>query len=175
MAIVVENQLKIHRWAVWLIGKKIARDLGVKHYVLSGSYRRGKWWCNDIDFVTPVNSDAEAKGLEARMLQIGWRPRLRSPSPEVFSKQYTKQINNKIIVLDLFMVPPGCWGNAMLFTTGPKSFNDKIRKNAINVGYSWANPRYFTHITSNVQISFNSEEGALKFMDLPWIKPKNRI
>ncbi len=176
MSIVAPNQVKIHRWVLWFLAKRVAKQLNLNKYVLSGSYRRGKWWCNDIDLLVPIQSDSEGSGLIARLLQLGWRyTPYRHTNENVFSHQFMKKIGNKIIIMDLFLSLPGTWGNALLFTTGSKYFNDNIRSTLTDMGYVWSNPRYFTHIKSDTKCSFDTEKAALDFIGLPWVKPKNRL
>lgn len=176
MGIVVENQIKLHRWVVWFLVKRIVKKLHIKKYVISGSYRRGKWWCNDIDLLIPIQSLSEGEGIKAQLRKLGWKLRpFRHASDEVFSVQYIKKVGSGYLILDLFLAPPGTWGNALLFTTGPKEFNDKIRESIVSKGYSWSNPRYFTHIKTDNQLSFMSEEAALDFLDMKQIKPSNRV
>lgn len=173
---VVENQLKLHRWALWVVVKLLAFHLNLDKYSIGGSFKRGKWWCNDIDLVVPISTEMEGWGIEARLKQLGWRLRPRGEGhEEIFSRQFLKQVGKKYLVMDLFLVPPGCWGNAMMFTTGPRSHNDRVRADILKLGYSWANPRYFTHIKSNKPISFSNEKAAFKFLGMPYVKPKNRL
>jgi DNA polymerase/3'-5' exonuclease PolX len=175
MSLVIENQAKLHRWVVWWLGRKLAKQLGIKDYVLSGSYRRGKTWCNDIDFLMKVHSESEKLGILTLVEKNGWKPRSdRKIHDNLFSHQFTKDSPNGKIVLDMFLASPGCWGNALLFTTGPRSFNDKIRSNVVGTGYTWTNPQYFTHIKTNNPLSFNEELSALKFLGADWIPPRKR-
>ena len=175
MSIVVENQVKLHRFAVWSIVKGLTKKLGIKDYTIAGSYRRGEWWCNDIDLLIPVSTAAEADGIESFMLRLGWSKRPgRSEGGLTFSRQFLMETTNGVIVLDLFLAPPGCWGNALLFATGPRSFNDIIRSSIIDMGYSWSNPKYFTHIKTSKELSFNEELSALHFLGKPWIPPGKR-
>ncbi len=176
MSVVIENQIKIHRWVAWMICKLLAYQLDLKKYVISGSYRRGKWWSNDIDLLIPVQSESEILGIEANLLGLGWKLRpFRNTGREVFSRQFIRKFGDKYLILDIFLAPAGSWGNALLFTTGSKGFNDDIREHLINNGYSWINPRYFTHIKTNQKLSFDSEKSALRFLGIKWVSPKNRI
>lgn len=176
MSVVIENQAKLHRWVVRYIVRKLVQQLGIEKYVISGSYRRGNWWCNDIDLLIPTSGAEENIGIDRLLRKMGWRLRPgRNFHPDIFSRQYIKVLGGKTVVMDVFLAPPGIWGNALLFTTGPKSFNDMIRAKLIKMGYSWSNPRYFTHIETNQPMSFMTERSALAFLDLKWIKPRNRI
>jgi DNA polymerase/3'-5' exonuclease PolX len=175
MSIVVQNQAKIHRWVLWFMVKYIAKQLRLKKYQIGGSYRRGKWWCNDIDLLIPIRSQAEGEGHLATILKAGWKYTPgRQVNGYIFSRQFIKKTSAGVVVMDVFLVPPGCWGNAMLFATGPKSFNDRIRKDVIERGYSWADPKYFTHMKSNKKVSFDDEVSAMDFLDIGWIPPKDR-
>jgi DNA polymerase/3'-5' exonuclease PolX len=176
MSLILPNQLKLHRWVTRFLVWRLAKQLGIKDYVISGSYRRGKWWSNDIDLVVPVQSEEQAEGLKARMEQLGWAIRKsRRMGGDKFSVQYIKQYNGKIIILDLFLSYPGHMGNTLLFTTGPKSFNEKIRYDILDMGYSWQNPRYFNRFKGNKNISFDTEEGAMNFLGIGYVKPSKRI
>lgn len=155
--------------------RKLARQLNLKKYTIAGSYRRGKWWCNDIDLLIPTTSHSEGEGIRAQIKKLGWKPTPgRISGEQLFSHQLFKLNNSGTLVLDLFLAPPGTWGNALLFTTGPKDFNDKIRSSIIKMGYSWSNPRYFTHIKTDNEISFPDERSALSFLDMKWISPSKR-
>ena len=176
MSIVIEDQAKIHRWALWLMVNRLAKQIGLQKYTIAGSYRRGKWWCNDIDLLVSIQSKAEGEGIKAQITKLGWMPTpgRSGDSDAVFSTQFLKRTDKGMVVLDLFLAPLGSWGNALLFTTGPKSFNDNIRKNMLSNGYSWSNPRYFTHIRSDKELAFNNEKAALAFLNMPWISPGKR-
>src|ERR1035437_178582 len=174
MSVVIPNQAKVHRWTVWFLARQLTNKLNIKSYVLSGSYRRGKWWCNDIDLLVPIESESEGNGIIARLYQLGWKyTPYRRTSENVFSHQFMKKMGDKYLVLDLFLALPGTWGNALLFTTGSKYFNDNIRENLDKAGYSWRNPRYFTHLKSDTMCSFATEKAALDFLGMPWVKPKD--
>jgi DNA polymerase/3'-5' exonuclease PolX len=175
MSIVIQNQVKLHRWMVWLLVKKLTKSLDITKYAITGSYRRGKWWCNDIDLLVPISTPEEGNGVIERVQSLGWKLRPgRIINEHMFSNQFVKKTSAGNVILDLFLVPPGCWGNAMLFSTGPKSFNDTIRKDLVAAGWSWAIPRYFTHIRSNKYVSFNEERAAMKFLGINWISPRKR-
>jgi DNA polymerase/3'-5' exonuclease PolX len=142
--------------------------------MIGGSYRRGKWWCNDIDLLIPVKSDEQADGVRANILKLGWEL-IRGAHEFAFSDQYHMMVGDKVLVLDVFLVPPGSMGNAILFTTGSKGFNDNIRIKLISKGLSWRDPRYFTYIRDEKLISFDSEKEAMLFLDMKYVKPKNRV
>jgi len=178
VSIVVQDQIKLHRFAVWLIVRSLASKMGLQKYVLAGSYRRGAWWCNDIDLLIPINSASEGEGIKANLKKLGWTlsHHRKNDNEIVFSTQFLKETKKGIIVLDLFLAPPGSWGNALLFTTGPKSFNSTIRSDILGLGYSWTtNPRFFTRILDNTQISFDNERSALFFINKKWIPPHKRV
>jgi len=177
MAVVKKNQTKIHRWVAYYLLSKIVRKLQPNKYVMAGSYRRGKWWLNDLDLLIEVASDSEAEGYVHRIQQFGWLPvegRGRY-NLTTFSKQFYKDLSGHIVILDLFLIEPGAWGNALLFTTGSKYFNNRLRSKAISLGYSWNNPRYFERLVDGVQISFDTEHKALAFLGERWIRPRVRL
>jgi DNA polymerase/3'-5' exonuclease PolX len=169
------GQVRLHRWVVWLTAKQIAKQLHIKDYVLAGSYRRGKWWCNDIDMLIPVSSIEEKDGIKARLAQLGWQKRADFFSASTFGHLLFKKVGDKVICLDVFFVLPGCMGNALLFTTGSQNFNDKIRADILSLGYSWANPPYFERIIDSSNICFSDEKAALCFLGMHWVAPKDRL
>ncbi len=175
MSISLVGQAKLHRWVVRLLAWRIAHQLGIEKYTLAGSYRRGKWWCNDIDMVVPVESEEQAEGFKVRLTQLGWEVRENFFHDCLFGYLVHKKIGNKEIALDLFFAPPGCMGNALLFATGSRSFNDEIRSNILKLGFSWSHPPYFEHIATSRNICFDTEKAALKFLGMPWVKPSNRL
>ena len=108
MSICFENQAKLHRWVVWYLARKLAKQLRLQKYVIGGSYRRGSWWCNDIDLLVPVASEEEAEGIRRRVRQLGWLPRSPIPPPDsVFGHQLYMPCGDQSIVLDIFFVHPG--------------------------------------------------------------------
>ncbi len=170
-----ENQLRLHRWVVWFWARKIAKQLHISDYMIGGSYRRGKWWCNDIDLLIPVSSQEQEEGIRDRLKQLGWKKRTSFFNNSTFGHLLSKKIGDKVLCLDAFFVYPGCMGNALLFTTGSKEFNDEIRANIVGKGYSWANPPYFERIIDSTNVCFNSERAAFDFIDMKWVDPKNRL
>lgn len=176
MAISVPRQAVLHRWVLWLIANRLVKQLDIKEYTIAGSYRRGKWWCNDIDLVVPVESDSQKEGICLRLRQLGWKPTpFRINNEELFSRQFIKRIAGKYVVLDMFLAPPGTLGNALLFATGSTEFNNRIRASLATKGFTWHNPRYFTNIETGQQVSFISERVTMDFLGIKWINPKNRI
>jgi DNA polymerase/3'-5' exonuclease PolX len=175
MGLKYKNQLVLHRWIIRLFIWKLCREAGIKDYTISGSYRRGKWFCNDIDLVVPVKSDWQANGILTRFEQLGWTCTYRSSeTSSIFTNQFRKKILDKYLILDIFLSYPGHMGNTLLFTTGPKEFNDDIRYNIKGIGYSWTNPRYFKNLETDEKISFDCEKTAMNFLGLKWIKPSKR-
>lgn len=171
----VENQLRLHRWVVWFWARKIAKQLHLTDYVIGGSYRRGRWWCNDIDLLVPVASQEQAEGLKDRLKQLGWKKRTTFFNDLTFGNLLSKKIGDRLLCLDVFFVYPGCMGNALLFTTGSQQFNDEIRANIIGMGYSWAHPPYFERIIDSTNVCFDSERAAFDFLKMPYVAPKDRI
>ena len=171
----LENQLKLHRWVVWFWARKIAKQLRLSNYVIGGSYRRGKWWCNDIDLLIPVRSPEEAEGMRERLKQLGWKKRTTFFNDSTFGHLLYKKIGDKLLCLDVFFVYPGCMGNALLFTTGSKEFNDTLRANVISMGYSWAHPPHFERIIDSTNLCFDSEKAAFDFLNMEYIVPKHRL
>jgi DNA polymerase/3'-5' exonuclease PolX len=151
--------------------------LKLKNYIISGSYRRGKWWCNDIDLLVPVQSKSEEEGLKELMKKMGWRlhPFGSKASDVVFREQFIKKFGKKYIVLDLFLCPPGSWGNALLFTTGSTIHNDIIRASLKKRKYTWENPRYFTHLETGKKLSFSDEKQVMSWLGIKWLRPRKRL
>jgi len=154
VSISLQSQVKLHRWVVWLLARRITSQLHIKNYIISGSYRRKKWWCNDIDLLISVASQEEAEGIKHRLNQLGWKKRNTFFRENLFGHLVFKQMGNKSVALDIFFVTPGCMGNALLFTTGPTSFNDKIRHDILSMGYSWSVPPHFVEIKTSTPLCF---------------------
>lgn len=171
----LEGQIRLHRWAVWFLARRLAKQLHIKQYVIGGSYRRGKWWCNDVDLLIPVSSPEEIEGIKDRLKQLDWKKRTSFFNELTFGHLLYKKVGEKILCLDIFFVYPGCMGNALLFATGSKEFNDEIRANIVSMGYSWARPPYFERIIDSTNVCFDSEKAALDFLGMKWVSPKNRI
>jgi DNA polymerase/3'-5' exonuclease PolX len=173
----VQNQATIHRWIVRLIVFFITKKLNIDNYIISGSYRRGKWFCNDIDLIIPVKSKFQKNKILDKICEIGWisMDYEEHQHPNMWAKQFMKKIGRNYMVLDVFLVDSGLMGNALVFTTGPKEFNDKIRAGVSESGYSWENPKYFLNLKNNNTISFDIEKDVFNFLKLEWIEPKDRV
>jgi DNA polymerase/3'-5' exonuclease PolX len=175
MSVSFHKQIKIHRWMVWLYATYIMRKIKIDKYVISGSYVRGKRWSNDMDILVPINKISEIDAIKKKLIDAGWQYlAYRQADENLLGYQFIKKINLKTIVLDMFFSTPETWGNCLLFTTGSKKFNDKIRESLKERGMSWENPRYFKHTESGQKYSFYTEKEALDFLGIKYVEPKNR-
>ena len=168
------RQLRLPRFMVYLISKYIAIFTGIKDYEIAGSYRRGKFWCNDIDLLIK-NNDIDFKTLDKKMRSIRFFvDRLRLKRSGASSRQYLAFIFGKIIVVDIFFCTDKDYGTVKLFTTGSASHNHRIRARLKEMGYIWQDTRCFKNLETNEIVSFSEEKDALLFLKMPYLDPKER-
>ena len=151
------------------------RKLRVPVYVIAGSYRRGKWWCNDIDLVMHRCYMAD---IDSKMKAIGWRVNIMRNQTATFSRQYVRIVGprffRKAIVIDVMPHDGYNVGNVLMFATGSAKHNGMIRLLLSQNGYSWANPAYIKQASDDKKQYFCTERDMYTFLKLPCLESKKR-
>jgi DNA polymerase (family 10) len=75
--------------------------------------------------------------------------------------------------VDLRVVPPESWGAALLYFTGSKAHNVRLREIAIKKGWTLNEYRLFD-ATGQTQLAAGEEEDVYRALGLPWIPPEIR-
>ena len=107
----------------------LERTAGVKRLAFAGSLRRGRETIGDLDFLA-VADDPEALRERFTTLPI---------VSQVLARGDTKlsvrlEIRNLALQADLRIVPEEAWGAALLYFTGSKDHNVRLREIAIKKG-----------------------------------------
>ena len=79
--------------------------------------------------------------------------------------------NNELFRIDIRFIPYSSFYSAILYFTGSKDFNKKMRQVAINLGYTLNEYGLFN---KKKQFSVNSEKDIFDYLGLEYIKPSER-
>ncbi len=138
----------------------------------AGPLRRRKETIGDIDILTTTAADgADAEGARALAL-IGAFTSLELAA-EVLASGGTKGSIRTAdgFQVDLRVVPPECWGAALVYFTGSKAHNVKIRGIAHARGLKVSEYGVFR---GEERVAGGSEEDVYAALDLAWIPPELR-
>ncbi|PQO47078.1 DNA polymerase/3'-5' exonuclease PolX [Blastopirellula marina] len=141
---------------------------GIKQLQFAGSYRRGKETVGDIDILVT------AKSPDTAMDRLNEFPELS----EVIARGDTKmsiRLDNNMQV-DLRVVPEESYGAALVYFTGSKEHNVKIRGIAKQHGMKINEYGVFRveKDGSEQYVAGKTEEDVYKALDLPWFPPELR-
>lgn len=151
------------------LGEEIVGELkqvsGIRQISVAGSLRRRKETVRDIDVL--VCSKDPAKVMD-RFVGLGLVGRVQAHG-ETKSSIRTKQG----VQVDLRVVPGESFGAALVYFTGSKEHNIKIRGMANRRGLT-INEYGVFRIKGNRRVAGKSEEEVYRALDLPWIPPELR-
>ncbi len=137
----------------------------VRRAAYAGSLRRMRETVGDIDLlVTSERPDAVMRAfcglpLVARVLAHG---------PTKSSIVTTKGVQ-----VDLRVVEPAVWGAALMYFTGSKAHNIRIRQIAVRAGLKLSEYGLF-EVDSGKQLAAASEQEVYDRLGLPWVAPTLR-
>jgi DNA polymerase (family 10) len=145
--------------------RSIQDAVDVARISYAGSLRRMRDSIGDVDIL--VAHDDAGRVMDA----FTSMPRAR----EVIAKGSTKSsiLTRKGLQVDLRVVSEDCWGAAMIYFTGSKAHNVKIRQLAIGKGLKLSEWGLFEAETGK-QIAARTEEDVYGALGLPWIPPTMR-
>ncbi|MBW3606021.1 MAG: DNA polymerase/3'-5' exonuclease PolX [Actinobacteria bacterium] len=137
----------------------------VERAVLAGSFRRGRDTIGDLDLL--VATHAPAKVLSA-------------VSADALVRDVVAQGDTKLTVLtlrdlqvDVRAVEPASWGAALIYFTGSKAHNVRIRERALRRGTTLS--EYGLHARDDDALLAGHDEAAVyAALGLPWISPTLR-
>jgi DNA polymerase/3'-5' exonuclease PolX len=139
--------------------EKIAKKLNAKNIV--GSYRRGKKIMQDVDIIS-LNYDETIKNIPKNAVWI-----TRGKKKISFLMKYKK----RYVHIDVVFPKKKYYGSTMLYFTGSKMFNLKMRKKAKMLG--WKLNEYGLFMKNKVITNEKEIIDKLKF-DKKYYDPKNR-
>jgi DNA polymerase (family 10) len=143
----------------------LRRRRGVKEIAVAGSIRRGRETVGDIDLL--VTSDQPRAVIEAFVTL--------PDAANVLEKGETKaSIRHRDgIQVDLRVVEPECFGAALVYFTGSKQHNIRLREMALRKGLKISEYGVFRE-SSGKRTAGATEEEVYAAVGLPWIAPELR-
>ena len=138
---------------------------GCKKCDYAGSLRRMRETVGDIDILATATDSAP---LMAALLE---RPEVA----DVIGSGTTKTSirTDKGLQVDLRVVPPGDWGAALIYFTGSRAHNIKLRGRAVKEGLKLSEYGLFD-VESGKKLASRTEKEVYKALGLPWIPPTLR-
>ena len=138
---------------------------GCKKCAYAGSLRRLRETVGDIDILATA---ADSAPLMAALLG---RPEVA----EVIGSGTTKTSirTDKGLQVDLRVVPPADWGAALIYFTGSRAHNIKLRGRAVKQGLKLSEYGLF-EVDSGKKLASRTEKEVYAALDLPWIPPTLR-
>jgi DNA polymerase (family 10) len=143
----------------------LARARGVKEIALAGSIRRGRETVGDIDLLVTSEHPRAVMDAFVALPEVG----------EVLEKGDTKGSirHREGIQVDLRVVEPECFGAALLYFTGSKQHNIRVREMAVRKGLKLSEYGLF-RAASGRRVAGATEEEVYAAIGLPWIPPELR-
>lgn len=144
---------------------------GVEKIQYAGSLRRGKETIGDIDLLVAAKAQA-APGIMDVFVGL---PMVE----EVLGHGETKSSircddEHRSIQVDLRVVDPKHYGAALMYFTGSKEHNVKIRERAQSMGYTLNEYALADKVDKTKQIETKTEEAIYKKLGLAWVPPELR-
>jgi DNA polymerase beta len=171
--------------------KKI-RDLLIKELAkvnkkcegqVCGSFRRGRHFSNDVDFLfvhpdveKTEDSDLLQKFIEQLHKKGYIVDSLTDGNPTTkFMGFFRMNGKSKVRRIDIRFLPYRSLPAATLYFTGPGDFNQKMRQNAKRKGYILNEyGLYRKKGTELRRVVTNSEKDIFRILDMEWLTPKER-
>ena len=138
---------------------------GCKKCDYAGSLRRMRETVGDIDILATATDSAP---LMAALLG-------RPEAADVIGSGTTKTSirTDKGLQVDLRVVPPTDWGAALIYFTGSRAHNIKLRGRAVKQGLKLSEYGLFD-VDSGKKLASRTEKEVYAALDLPWIPPTLR-
>ena len=137
---------------------------GVKAVELGGSLRRMRSTVGDIDILAAA---ADSSGAMQAFITRKDVARVLGKGETKASVEFTHGLQAQ-----LWVHPPAHWGTALVYATGSKDHNVRLREYALKRGFSLSEHSLKREDGSEVFCA--DEEGVYKSLGLPWIPPELR-
>ncbi|MEO0586504.1 MAG: DNA polymerase/3'-5' exonuclease PolX [Planctomycetota bacterium] len=154
------------------LAEKLRKLDGVQRCQHAGSLRRGRETIGDIDLLVAAHADHAAA--------IGDAFATFDEVDAVIAHGKTKVSirTHNGLQCDLRVVSPDAFGAALMYFTGSKDHNVRLRERAINMGMKLSEYGLFpadTEDTPNTKpLVADTEEAVYKKLKLPWVPPELR-
>jgi DNA polymerase beta len=155
---------------------EIVRNIDIElFYVICGSYRRMKDTSGDIDIIIThpnTNMNYLSRIIKEFKKHNFIVDSLTSDNTKTKYMGYCKYKNNPVRRLDMRFIPYNSYYCALMYFTGSKDFNRKIRHIANTLGYTLN--EYNLIDSKNNKIVINSELDIFKTLGLEYVNPEYR-
>ena len=153
--------------AQWFV-QQLRKLKQVKQAAYAGSIRRGKETIGDIDILVAADTKDAATISDAFVKQ--------EVVDQVIASGETKTTvrTRQGIQVDLRIVPPESFGAALMYFTGSKDHNVRMRERAIAMGLK-LNEYGLYKQDSDELVTGETEQDVFKAMSLQWIPPELRL
>lgn len=146
---------------IYSTAKKIEERLrklnGVKKVVATGSFRRQKETVGDLDIIVSLNSNIDRKGVVKSILSMSQIKHVYGQGIKKVSVRFKQGFD-----VDFRLVEEKSFGSALLYFTGSKAHNIKLRRLAIEKGFKLN------------EYGIKTEEEVYKKLGLQFIPPEMR-
>jgi DNA polymerase (family 10) len=132
----------------------------------AGSLRRMRETIGDIDILAAAE---ESGPLMERFVELPGVAEVIVRGP----KKTSVRVGEGGLQVDLRVVPPGAWGAALVYFTGSKAHNVKLREMAIRQGLKLSEYGIFA-VEDEMLLASETEEQVYEQLGLPWIPPQLR-
>jgi DNA polymerase/3'-5' exonuclease PolX len=154
-----------------LIRKKINYD-----FVIVGSYRRKKEFSRDIDIMLIDPNNSQIDNSKINLLTLFLEKLKTLADVYCYSKGNSKlstiiKLNNKFYKLDIFKVKKENMIPMLIYTTGSKEFNIKMRAQAKKLGYLLNQNGLFKN---KVKINLQTEKAYFDILKIKYLEPNER-
>jgi DNA polymerase (family 10) len=137
---------------------------GVQAVELGGSLRRMRATVGDIDILAGANDSRAVMDAFVNRKDVA---RVLGKGEMKSSVEFTHGLQAQ-----LWVHPPEHWGTALVYATGSKDHNVRLREYALRKGYSLS--EHSLQRKDGSEVTCEREEDVYKTLGLPWIAPELR-
>jgi len=148
--------------------------MGITHYIV-GSYRRKKISSRDVDIMIISKNEMILNTIIKKLQQYKFKYHIYSNGKDKFSGIF--EYNDNYIKMDFFRTNPIEAPYMLLYSTGSKEFNLKMRAHAKQMGYllNQKGLYYANDKEKLVKNGIKSEKEIFKVLNMPYTPPIGRI
>src|SRR6266498_2210667 len=131
----------------------------------TGSLRRMRSTVGDLDILVAAKDSAPVMDVFVKLPRVN---RVLGKGPTKSSIEFNDGVRAQVWVL-----PPEKYGTALVYATGSKDHNVRLREIALVKGLSLSE-HFFLNLKTNEELFCKTEEEVYKTLGLPWIPPELR-
>jgi len=170
-----ELQLKIPRKMIekldHLIHEILPQEIKV---IIAGSYRRGAANSGDVDIlISPMDTNITLKDIVDILKIAGIITDILSQGPSKALTIAHLPPDSHHFRMDLEFVPYDEWGASLLYFTGSKEFNIKMREKAHTLEYTLNQHGLVDNKTKTI-LKFDNEKAIFDELGMDYLEPQNR-